>query len=68
MLCEHYKWPPDFWKTMGWGTFWAWLRERNRSIRAQNEAGKASPHSWRGRAQDPFWTEQDAKRKQIRGW
>lgn len=66
-LCEHFHWPPDYWRTMGYREFFGWLGVRQRQVRARNEANKVGPNSWAGRENDAFWAEQDAKRRQIRG-
>lgn len=58
MLCEHYHWPPDFWRPMGWREFRAWLRERARSIERRNRGSQTSTDSWSNRASDPWWDEQ----------
>lgn len=67
MLCEFYHWPPDFWRRMGWREFQSWLRERARSIRAQTTGGPTDPGSWAGRDRDPWWAEQDEKRRKLMG-
>lgn len=68
MLCEHYHWPPDFWRRMGWREFRAWISERARSVRAQTEGQTTSPDSWANRERDPWWAEQHEKHRKMRGY
>jgi len=67
-LCEHYHWPPDFWRQMGWRELRAWLRELNRSARRRREGSRTHPDSWAGKEGDPFWAQVAAKHRQMRGW
>lgn len=66
-LAEHYHWPHDYWRRMGWREFRAWLRERNRSIKRQTQRNKSAPESWANRDSDGWWAEQDRLREQMRG-
>lgn len=66
-LAEHFHWPHDYWRRMGWREFRAWLRERNRSVERRAEGQMASADSWAGRENDPWWAEQDRKRDELRG-
>lgn len=68
VLCEHYHWSPGFWRQMGWRELRAWIRERARSVQQQMEGDRTSPGSWDGAERDPFWVEQNRKRKELRGY
>lgn len=59
-LAEHYHWPHDFWRRMGWREMRAWLAAMRRSIDRQQHGTTTGPHSWAGSEHDPFW-------QQVRG-
>jgi hypothetical protein len=67
LLCDTYHWPPDFWRSMGWREFKAWLRERRQLVERQNQAHTSDPNTWAGAERDGWWAQQRAKREQIRG-
>ncbi len=54
-LCEHYGWPHDFYRTMGWREFRCFLREMNASRARRAKAHTTSVDSWRGSENDSFW-------------
>jgi hypothetical protein len=66
-LAEHYHWPHDYWRRMGWREFRSWLRARNRSVKRQREGTRTSPDSWRGRENDPVWQQHEAAKRQFQG-
>lgn len=68
MLCEHYGWAPDFWRSMGWRELRGWIGERARSIRERTEGRITDVGTWAGRDRDPWWAEQDEKRRKLRGY
>lgn len=67
MLCDTYKWPPGFWRRMGWREFWAWVRECRELREAKARAHTADPESWDGAENDGWWAEARAKRDRMRG-
>lgn len=67
-LCEHYGWPPDFWRrkpagqhSMGWLEFRAFLREMHTSRTRRHQGQHANPSSWAGAHLDP-WHQQNRAR------
>lgn len=62
-LCDRYHWEPGFWRTLGWRQLQALIRAHNTLMRR-----RASPGRWQGRDDDPWWQEQDARRRALRGY
>lgn len=55
---------------MGWRELQSWLRATNRMIEreiAAQRGGPTDPDSWDGVGHDPWWAEQRAKQRRMRG-
>lgn len=54
-LAEHYHWPHDFWRRMGWRELRLWLGELRATRERQISGARTAPGSWAGAHADPFW-------------
>lgn len=54
-LAEHFGWPHDFWRRMGWREMRLWLREMRDQRDVRAHGARTAPHTWAGAEADPFW-------------